>query len=114
MPVVYLRDTPTPDADVPTCVSGALDDWSRCSFDRATGLLDDPVLAQVALGDLPGVRVVDVSALVCPPGDRCPSVLGGVLLYRDASHLTATATELLRPQVEQDLVATGLFGATTG
>ncbi|GAA3210739.1 acyltransferase family protein [Oerskovia jenensis] len=110
VPVVYLRDTPTPVTDVPSCVSGALDDWDACSFSRAEALPTDPLLVDVALGDVPGVEVVDVSGVVCAQADRCPAVLGGLLLYRDGSHLTATAVQALRPELERRLVETSALG----
>lgn len=110
VPVVYLRDTPTPGVDIPSCVSGALDDWAECSFPRAQALPADPLLVDVALGDVPGVEVVDVSGVVCAQADRCPAVLGGLLLYRDGSHLTATAVEALRPELERRLVETSALG----
>ena len=56
IPVVYLRDTPTPEFDVPSCVSGSLDDWGACSFPRAEALTTDPLLVDVVLGDVPGVE----------------------------------------------------------
>ncbi|MBD7951748.1 acyltransferase family protein [Oerskovia rustica] len=109
VPVVYLRDTPTPGVDVPSCVSGALDDWDACSFPRAQALPADPLVVDVVLGDVPGVEVVDVSGVVCAQ-ERCPAVLGGLLLYRDGSHLTATAVEALRPELERRLVETSALG----
>jgi peptidoglycan/LPS O-acetylase OafA/YrhL len=107
--VVYLRDTPTPGFDVPSCVSGALDDWDACSFPRVDALPVDPLLVDVALGDVSGIEVVDVSGVVCAQ-DRCPAVLGGLLLYRDGSHLTATAVQVLRPELERRLVETSALG----
>ncbi|KRC37437.1 acyltransferase family protein [Oerskovia sp. Root22] len=109
VPVVYLRDTPTPVFDVPSCVSGAIDDWDECAFARAEGLPPDPLLVDVALGDLPGVEAVDVSGVLCST-ERCPAVLGGLLLYRDGSHLTATAAGVLRPELERALLATSALG----
>jgi hypothetical protein len=31
--LLYIRDTPYPNRRVPECISGALDDWSKCDFD---------------------------------------------------------------------------------
>lgn len=99
-PVVYVADTPRPGPDVPGCVAGALDDWSRCAVGRAAALPADPVAAEVARGRLPGVRLVDVADVLCPPaGGSCPAVRGGVLLYRDGGALTDTAARALAPQV---------------
>ncbi|MFN0282086.1 MAG: acyltransferase family protein [Kineosporiaceae bacterium] len=100
--VVYVADTPVPRFDVPTCISGALDDWSRCSFDRDSATREDLTATAVAAGQLPGVHLVDLAPIVCPAtgtGARCPAVRGGILLYRDGSHLTDTAVQVLAPQL---------------
>lgn len=94
-PVVYLRDTPNPGRDVPTCVSGDLD----CDFPREHALWADPGKAVT----------VGVNDVLCP-GEVCPAVLDGVLLYRDDSHLTNTAAALLAARVEKLLVNYGVLG----
>ncbi|WP_327358023.1 acyltransferase family protein [Streptomyces sp. NBC_01304] len=98
-PVVYLRDHPIPGKDIPACVSGAADDLSQCAFPAASALRPDPV------ADHPpkGVTVVDVVDALCPPGQMCPAVKDGILLYRDNSHLTNTAATLLAPRVEEQI-----------
>jgi hypothetical protein len=104
VPVVYLRDTPYPGYDIAACMSGALSDWSQCTFPRATGLPPDPLALMIRDGSTPGVRMVDLTPLICPPtGADCPAALGRTLLYRDASHLTDTAILRLVPALEQDL-----------
>ncbi len=100
-PVVYVSDTPTPPRDVPGCVSGALDDWSACAFRRSRAVRYDPVAEAIADGRLPGVFLVDLTPMICPDmgaPQTCPAVRGGVLLYRDGSHLTETAVRVLTPQ----------------
>ncbi|WP_327351031.1 acyltransferase family protein [Streptomyces sp. NBC_01304] len=97
-PVVYLRDNPKPDKDIPACVSGA-NDPSACDFPAAQALRPD------LIADHPpkGVHVVDVDDVLCPPGTMCPAVKDGVLLYRDDSHLTNTAAALLAPRIEDQI-----------
>jgi peptidoglycan/LPS O-acetylase OafA/YrhL len=105
VPIVYLRDNPLPGLDVPACISGATSDWARCAFPRAGGLSADPLAAAITAGTVPGVRMVDLNGLLCPPGHpTCPAVLGNTLLYRDISHLTNTAVVALTPALEADLV----------
>ena len=99
VPVVYVVDTPRPARDVPSCVSGALQDWSRCAFPRSAAFRPDPVPREIAAGQWPGAHVVDLTVLLCPAtSDACPAVRGGVLLYRDHSHLSGTAVRVLAPQ----------------
>ena len=103
-PLVYLVDTPFPNKDVPSCVSGASADWSRCALPR-TVLRPDPFDDAVRGGRMAGVvGSVDVNGYLCPPGATCPAVRNGVLLYRDTSHVTDTAMTLLAGAVERQLV----------
>ena len=100
-PVLYVADSPHPERDVPTCVSGRLEAWAACSFDRDAALPPDPTAAAVRAGRRPGVRLLDLTRELCPAA-RCPAVRGGVLLYRDASHLTDTAVRaLVAPALRQ-------------
>jgi peptidoglycan/LPS O-acetylase OafA/YrhL len=104
-PIVYLRDNPYPGTDVPACISGAATNWARCAFPRASGLPQDPLAAAITAGTVPGARMVDLTALLCPPGPAtCPAALGHTLLYKDISHLTNTAVLRLTPALEADLV----------
>ncbi|NRQ36833.1 acyltransferase [Nonomuraea sp. NN258] len=98
-PLVYLRDTPLPGIDVPTCLSGG----ERCDFPRSTGLRPDPLADQIAAGKRPGMWRLDVSELICPSGPACPAARDGVVLYRDDSHLTDTLVRRLAPRLERDL-----------
>lgn len=109
IPVVYLRDVPTPDFDVPGCVSDHIDDWAACSFRKDESLAPDPLLLRTVLGEEPGVEGIDMSSATCPD-EVCPAVLGGVLLYRDASHLSWTTTSLLTGELEAKLLETEAFG----
>ncbi|RZU53997.1 peptidoglycan/LPS O-acetylase OafA/YrhL [Krasilnikovia cinnamomea] len=108
-PVAYLRDTPTFGRDVPTCVSGALQSWSRCAVARETALPPDRLAERLARGGRPGVSVVDLTGTLCPPGPDCPAVREGVLLYRDGAHLTSTAATVLAPRLEFELHRLGLL-----
>jgi hypothetical protein len=102
-PIVYLHDTPYPNFDVPTCISGALSDWSQCSFKRDVAFHPDPLMSGTAASHRLAARV-DVDQYLCPPAKaECPAVLGGILLYRDNSHVTNTAMSLLLPIVEKQL-----------
>ena len=102
-PIVYLHDTPYPNFDIPTCVSGALNDWSKCSFKRDIAFHPDPLMSGTAASHGLAARV-NVNRYLCPPAKaECPAVLGGILLYRDNSHVTNTAMSMLLPIVRQQL-----------
>jgi peptidoglycan/LPS O-acetylase OafA/YrhL len=102
-PIVYLRDTPYPNYDVPTCVSGALSDWAKCSFSRNIAYHPDPLMSGTAASHGLAARI-NVDQYLCPTADaKCPAVLAGVLLYRDNSHVTNTAMSMLLPVVQEQL-----------
>ncbi|MGW4477853.1 acyltransferase family protein [Rhodococcus triatomae] len=103
--IAYIRDTPYPGTDVPECISSALDDWSACAFE-ASGRVD-PVIAGTTSGRLTGVAVVDLNGYLCD-GTDCAAVRNGTLLYRDESHLSATAARLLAPALSDALDRQGI------
>lgn len=103
--VVYVRDTPYPQSDVPECVSSALDDWARCEFELSDRV--DPVVAGKLRNQLGDVEIIDLNGYLCD-GTICPAVRNGTLLYRDDSHLTDTAVELLTPAFAAALDENGI------
>lgn len=102
--VVALRDNPDPSIggvpDVPSCVEQS-GDGDECDFSEAAGLLDDPV-AQAAR-TTPGVRLIDPTPLFCTDG-TCPSVIGGVVVYRQVQHVTQTYARSMAPFLEPEVV----------
>lgn len=100
IPVVVLRDTPAPGGSgitsIPDCVGEHLDDLSACSGPRSDWLPDDPAVPAVqALGSR-WISTGDLTDRICP-GETCQGVVGGVIVYFDASHLTATYAATLAP-----------------
>ncbi|WP_289249494.1 acyltransferase family protein [Galbitalea sp. SE-J8] len=109
VPIVYIKDTPHPSQDIPTCVSGAFDDWSKCAFpdDARTDIL----LQNALTGDEKDVVPVDLTPYFCDDG-TCQAVRNHYLLYRDDSHLTATAAKALTPALEDAMVQAGVIPAS--
>lgn len=96
LPVLALRDTPWHSADVPECVAVHGPDGAECAVDRAEAGLDRPAAVE-SRPDLPeNVRFLDLTDYVCEP-QRCPAVIGNVLVYRDPHHLSATYARTLAP-----------------
>jgi peptidoglycan/LPS O-acetylase OafA/YrhL len=109
-PIVYIKDSPWPGIDVASCVSGKLQDWSACEFQRADALPANPFAKAIAANQFPGVQLVNMEQYLCPgTGPVCPAVRGGTLLYRDNSHLTNTAATMLAPAMGAQLTAMGLI-----
>jgi hypothetical protein len=82
-----------------TCVANA-DTTSECDLPREDALLPDPQTAAAATS---GADVVDLTEYFCDD-DRCPSVIGGVMVYQDRQHVTATFVETLTPFIAEQLL----------
>lgn len=131
IPVVVMRDTPLPALPAEQrprdCVAAAMQagrDVASCSTPADTALRPDPAAAAaLAVGggsaDAAGtagsgsgspsgragggggqISVIDLSQQFC---DRstCPAVLGNVLVYRDANHVSDTFLRTLLPEFER-------------
>jgi peptidoglycan/LPS O-acetylase OafA/YrhL len=112
IPIIVLLDNPAPvgvpGGEVYRCVADHLDSLEACSFSRGRGTESSgsPTL-RAAAKRVKGVTVVDMSDALCTP-KICPPVIGGVLVYRQGSHITNTyalsiqefLARRLRPLVE--------------
>lgn len=100
--VVSIEDNPDPTAadipDIDACVSVHKADLGPCLFPRPT----DDADPQIQAGTLADVPVVDTTNYFC--NNRiCSPIIGGVLVYQDAAHLTATYAESLAPLLGRQL-----------
>ncbi|GAA1151996.1 acyltransferase family protein [Ornithinicoccus hortensis] len=114
--VVVLADSPRPaNGQVYTCVEENPEDFSACAFDasgqgrdgRGSGILQDAANEL----DLP---FLDLNEWICPPGDRCPPVIGQTLVYRQGSHVTASYIRSLTPFLYRGLATEGLTEREVG
>jgi peptidoglycan/LPS O-acetylase OafA/YrhL len=110
--VVALTDTPNPVAgdlvegdSVYECVAAHREDWSGCAFTRNEGVGTEAILA--AAERMPSVEVIDLNPWICP-ADRCPPVIGEVLVYRQGSHITDTYARTLQEHLWRALVDIGV------
>ncbi|MEN1925988.1 acyltransferase family protein [Luteimonas qiangzhengi] len=99
--VYAIADTPSFSTDVPDCLSGAGGSLESCSRPRVRALPQiDPL--KIAAGRFPGVRLLDYSDVLCGP-EVCSPVVGNVLVWRDAHHMTATFSRTLAGELSRDL-----------
>ncbi len=106
LPVIAIRDNPVPRPDVVTCVSRMSGDTdTSCDRPRAEALgqTDSTAEAVQAFRAVGGrAAMVDLSDRYCSD-TSCPAVVGGVLVYRDSTHITATWASTLEPYLAQAL-----------
>ncbi|MDQ3377584.1 MAG: acyltransferase, partial [Actinomycetota bacterium] len=100
-PVAVIEDVPSPDKNVPECVSRSLDRLQDCVFPRREAL-DQPRINVRAAEEVEGATLVDPTPVVCPE-KTCPAVIGDVLVYRNGAHLTRTYVNTLTPWLGEQL-----------
>lgn len=109
--IVVIRDNPLARDDTLACVDGALARHRRpdlrCAIPRSDALVPDA--AADAVDGLAGDRgrLIDLTSAFCDP-TRCFTVVGGVLVYRDRSHLTQTFSASLGPLLTRAYQALGV------
>jgi hypothetical protein len=101
--VVAFRDSPNPQLagqpDVPSCVA-LHGDGSKCDFSEKMSLIDDPVAYAAKI--TPGVHLIDATSMFCQRG-TCPAVIGGLLVYRQAQHITQTYSRSMAPFLDSTI-----------
>ena len=119
IPVAAVRDTPTPvdggrEVAIPTCLSQEGEASKKCDGSRSAWVLADPITTAVekltTRRPESVVGTIDLNDRICT-GERCPAVVGGVVVYFDASHLTATYARTLAAPFTQALGRAGLLPA---
>jgi peptidoglycan/LPS O-acetylase OafA/YrhL len=114
VPAVAMRDTPDLAFDAPGCLSrraARLPFAGDCTYDRAAASHPVARAAQAAaVRGLP-VRVLDLNDRVCATA-RCSVARGGIVVFTDDDHLTASFTRSLAPVLGARLAAAvpGLAG----
>jgi peptidoglycan/LPS O-acetylase OafA/YrhL len=100
--LVVLGDTPTGVAEPAGCLSRNVRRASACTRDRSDAVAAARQATERDVAAAAGATHVDPTDWLCGP-DICPVIVGDLLLYRDATHLTTVATTWLRPLLEAAL-----------
>jgi len=97
--IVVLRDSPFPGTATGPCVESAIRHHQlaavACARPRGLAVYPDPA-ATAAHADAPRASVIDLTAFFCGSRD-CPPVIGGVLVYKDPSHMSNLFSTTLGP-----------------
>lgn len=101
--VVVLRDTPVSKFNLPECVATHTSELTACATPRSTAVTTQGQSQQIAASKT-GAPIVDLTDWICPQ-DVCAPVIGGVLVYRDKTHLTATYSKSLGKTLNAQLPA---------
>ena len=113
VPVLALRDNPSsrdPSRNPNFCLAEVTPSQAnqKCALDRTAWLDDWYDAYRVAAERTPGAQEVDLTRFLC---DRttCPVVIGGVNVYADHNHMTATYARTLAPYLLQAMRKAGVL-----
>ncbi len=101
VPVVMVEDSPRPGVDVVECLALHTEEPAQCAFPRHSALRKSSPM-KVAAEGMTGVQVVDLNDYICPD-QECQMVVGGLVVYRDGNHLTASYSTSLAPMLKRAL-----------
>jgi peptidoglycan/LPS O-acetylase OafA/YrhL len=92
--LIYISDTPHPQRDIPSCIAaGRLD---KCNSTVPSEAIFSP-----------GWQQINPSSWFC--SKNCPAIIDGVVVYRDASHISVLASRKVAPQLLATLISLGVF-----
>ncbi|GAA2996445.1 acyltransferase family protein [Streptosporangium longisporum] len=97
--VLAIRDTPRMPFDPPECVE--VKGPGACVDDERHSLAAVSPAARLRRPPS-NVTFADLTPLLCPR-DRCPSVVGNLMVYSDKGHITATFMRSLAPVLEKEV-----------
>ena len=98
--VVVLADTPTPKINVPDCVAENTDSLTKCTYPRGSSNASEGSAMTEAARSTPDVTFIDLTDAICPT-EQCATVIGGVIVWRDSNHLSATYSSTLSPRLDK-------------
>ncbi|CAN5386682.1 acyltransferase family protein [soil metagenome] len=95
--VIVVGDVPgTKPVPAPECVYRHSAEYDPCALPRSADALEDANVESRAAAATPGIRSFSLLPYLCGP-TTCHSVIGGVVVYFDDHHLTATFSRSLAP-----------------
>ncbi len=103
--VVVLGDNPTAPQDPVACVAEHLKDVQPCVYPRDAGFkaTAERQAALAAALKAGGFDLLPTTNWICA-AERCPAIVGNMLVYRDDNHITKTFAKWLAPLLEPIVV----------
>jgi len=92
--LIYIGDTPKPVRDIPNCLAS-----------RNSHSCDSTEKSPFEIVD--GFEKINPTPWLCT--SFCPAIQNGYVVYRDASHISVAAALALKSQLENAMMAKGLF-----
>ncbi|MBI4883832.1 MAG: acyltransferase [Actinobacteria bacterium] len=101
--LLLIGDSATPAHLTPYCLAHNLTNVPNCVASRDEALRPSRLAVEREVAAKYDIDFIPTSDWMCTDS-RCPVIVGNILMYRDDSHLTATAARFLSPYVEVALV----------
>jgi len=107
IPVLYIKSTPVMREHTENCLAKeamrnpASTDLSACSVSREEGVREG--IMEIAARLFPMMRRLSFDDILCPK-DTCLPVIGNVIVYGDAHHLTPAFSQSLAGSLQQKLL----------
>lgn len=98
--VAAIRHTPWQEEDVPVCMARPNASVDTCSSTEEKTTSNGSL--SIAANNNHNIHLIDLHRYFCFD-ERCPVVIGGVLVYRDKHHLTATFARSMAPILAQEI-----------
>ena len=89
-----IVDTPDPGREVPACLSKHQSDIRDCLFSQDDADNREIGVAEGVAAQVSGARLIDLTSEICDAWP-CSPISDGVLIYRDADHMTETFSRSL-------------------
>ena len=103
--IVVFQDTPRAPDGALACLARPDVDVSECSLSREAAFPSPDLMAAAAAGGR--ATVLDFNRYLCD-SRWCDTAIGGVIVYRDTHHLTATYSRTLAPYVSKAFAGIGM------
>jgi hypothetical protein len=108
--IYVIRDNPKTDSRTPRCVEDAVKTGMQpgpaCAVPKREVLDRDAAAVAARRLDSPRVHELDMTRFFCGKA-LCEPVIGGVLVYKDATHLTGLYARTLGPYLARMIDASG-------
>lgn len=102
MHVIMIMDTPVSIYDPKVCLSESAKSTLACATPVSKALSTSWQVEEMKIATTNKIGLIDPSLWVCPTAP-CPAVIGNVLVYLDAGHMTATYASLLAPVLKESI-----------
>jgi SGNH domain (fused to AT3 domains) len=104
--IIVIRDNPRMQADTPPCIDDArqrkVPAGPACARKRSTAMPADPPSTAARRMNSKRIHVIDLSRYFCD-ATLCEPVIGGVLVYKDLTHITSEYGKTLAPYLEREV-----------